>query len=219
MMTYLNTYYLTLEQLVDKTHIAVKNIEDLIKHHCIPKHSHRVICQTVFETAVFSNTTIVENEKLFYHPSLIDWIIAAENYRKNMDFSEIKKKIKSDFMLELRSALIEADIKKYMPDIEIEEYIEKKWKFVMDGTYGVCLKEISAKNIVIKAIAVAVLEKWIAAGKPKLSEKQHREILDMAKLYDQVAAHFGPHEISKSTRGRLYDVFMNTSLLQYLSSG
>ena len=210
MMTYLNANYLTLEQLADKTNIAIKNIENLIKYNCIPKHSHRVICQTVFETAVFDNTVIIDGEKLYYHPSLINWIITAEEYRKNMDFAKTAEKIKSDFTLELHKALINADIKKYIANINIEEYIQKQWLDVMSGSYGVCLKEISVKNIVDKAIAVSVLEKWLEAEKPKLNEEQHRDILDMAKLYDQISADFGPHEISKSTRGRLYDVFMNT---------
>lgn len=210
MIDYLNAHYLTIEQIADKTGISIKNIENLIKNHCIPKHSHRVICQTVFETVVFGSTMAAEAEIFYYHPSLINFIIEAENYRKNTNFDEAAKKMKSDFMQALHSELIKSDIKKTIENSDIEEYLLKTWGYVMDGTYGVCLKEISVKNIVIKAISVAKLQKWIDSDKPKLNEEQYNELLEAAKNYDQVASSFGPHEISKSTRGRLFDVFMKT---------
>lgn len=42
-------------------------------------------------------------------------------------------------------------------DAGLDKFVGEQWPYVMDGTHGVCLKEISAKNVIIKAIGVAEL--------------------------------------------------------------
>jgi hypothetical protein len=88
----------------------------------------------------------------------------------------------------------------------IEKIMTEHWPYIMDGTYGVCLKEITAKDMILKNISVSILEEWVKSptdNKSYLLEKAKKA----AELYDSVAAHFAPHEIIKSTRGRLFNKF------------
>lgn len=218
-INYLNAHYLTFKQLAEFAEMPPEQIQALIANDCIPIHSHKVTRQTVFHTEIFGDTNIPEQEILYYHPSLVEWAITANQYSKIMPLSEVAKKMKSDFIKELSQALVEVDGAKEvfaycfdemgrLLDPGIEKLMAEQWPYIMNGTYGVCLKVISAHNVVVKAVTVAVLEKWIDAATNKLKVAPDiNQIGAAVVLYDKVAAHFAPHEISKSTRDRLFNKF------------
>lgn len=114
--------------------------------------------------------------------------------------------MKSDFINELCQSRIEAAIifgDRFNFNDSIEKIMIEHWPYFLDGTYGVCLKEVSAQNIVLKAIAVSILEEWLNSSvedKRNLYDKAHCA----AKLYDELVCCFGPHEVFKSTRERLF---------------
>ncbi len=149
----------------------------------------------------------------------------AVQYLEISNFTDVASKMKSDFIHELRQALVEIEINDvkqafgYCFDDNgnllvdgIEKIMTNHWPYIMDGTYGVCLKEISAKNMVLKNISVSILEEWI-----NCIDKNKDHLYDRARyaaeLYDSVASYFGPHEILKSTRERFFNKF-NASLNQ-----
>lgn len=212
---YIEKNYLTLDELSNQTNIHHNQLQALIDNGCLPKHSHVITKQIVFHTEIFGDE--VFNEQIFYyHPSLIPWAIKAHKYLADENLIAVANKIKADFIDELQQALLSLKnakpILKYCCDMngniltkEVNEIISEHWPYIMDGTYGVCLKEISAQNILLKNIAVAVLEEWVNSNNDK--NKLYEKAQYAAELYNSVAADFGPHEIFKSTRARLVDKF------------
>lgn len=213
--SYIEKNYLAIEQLADQSNLSVDQLKTLINNACIPKHSHTISRQIVFHTDIFGDTVFTVQNKFYYHPSLIKWAMKAYQYLHVANVVEVASKIKADFTHEVCQALMEIDGAKkifhYCFDDDgniilngVEKIMSEHWAYVMDGTYGVCLKEITAKNVILKNIAVAILEEWVnndAHHKDHLFEKAQKA----AELYDSVAAYFAPHEIIKSTRGRLFN--------------
>lgn len=219
--SYIKDNYLTIEQLANRSGISLHQIEKLISNNCIPKHSHAITKHVIFYTDIFGESVFVDEEIFYYHHSLIKLAMKANHYLEISNYIDVASKMKSDFTNEIREALVEIDDAQqifgycFNDDGDllaggIEKLMTEHWAYIMDGTYGVCLKEISAKDVILKNIAVSILEEWINCPN---QEKNH--LYDRAryaaKLYDRVASYFGPHEILKSTRDRLFNKF-NSSL-------
>jgi|SRR5579862_6778878 len=217
--SYIKNNYLTIEQLANRANISLDQLESLINHFCIPRHSHVISKQVTFSTDIFGESVLIEEMTYYYHPSLIKLAMKAVRYLETANFNDVASQMKSDFTNELRQALAEIEINDvkqvfaYCFDANenlltdgIDKIMTNHWPYIMDGTYGVCLKEISAKNVLLKNIAVSILEEWT-----NCTNQNKNNLYDRAKyageLYDSVASHFGPHEILKSTRGRLFNKF------------
>lgn len=214
---YLDNNFLTIHQLAVKTGIDMEQLEKLINYSCIPSHSHKITRQCVFHTDVFGDAIIEEMNILYYHPSLVKWAQKANNYLQSVDISSVAERMKTDFINELRDSLTEIDsaaeifndcfVNGKLTDDGVRKIMDAHWPYIMNGTYGVCLKEISAKNVVIKNIAVSILENWIK-GSEDCRNMLYQKARQAAAWFDTVAAEFGPHDLEKSTRGRLYNKFI-----------
>ena len=220
-LNYLNNNYLTIEQLANQADLHLEQLKALIANSCIPKHSHTITHQIVFHTDIFGDSIITNQQIFYYHPSLVRWAVKAGQYLKTANFNDVADNMKNDFIQELRQTLIETaeakQVFKYcfndggaLLKEGVEKVMMEHWPHIMDGTYGVCLKEISAKSVIIKSITVSILEKWVNNTDLE-KEYTYNETNDAAELYDKVAACFGPHEISQSTRGRLFNKFKGYS--------
>ena len=218
--SYIENNYLTIEQLANQSNLSLDQLEALINNACIPKHSHTITRQIIFHTDVFGDSIFTEQNIFYYHSSLIKWAMRANQYLDAANFIDVASKIKADFTHELYQSLMEIDgakkIFNYCFDDDgnllangVEKIMTEHWSYIMDGTYGVCLKEINAKNVILKNIAVSLLEEWVKNTTHK--DYLYEEVQKAAELYDSVAAHFAPHEIIKSTRGRLFNKFKGHS--------
>lgn len=219
--SYIENNYLTVEQLADQSNLTVDQLEILINGGCVPRHSHTITKQITFRTDIFGDSVFTEQSKFYYHPSFIKWAIKASQYVDTNDIVDVASKMKSDFTRELYQALMEIEDAKnifYFCFDEngnvlahgVEKIMTEHWQYVMDGTYGVCLKEVTAKNMILKNIAVSILEEWVKNSDYDQAHLYARA-QKAAELYDSIAAHFAPHEMIKSTRGRLYNKFKNFS--------
>lgn len=220
---YIKNNYLTIEELATRSHVSVNKLKALIHNDCLPKHSHVISKQLKFHTEIFGETVFVEEAIFYYHPSLIKLAMKANQYLEMENFVDVANKMKADFIQELHQALIEIDEAKtvfsYCFDNDgnilakgIEKLMAEHWPYIMNGTYGVCLKDISAKNMLLKNIAVALLEEWCNASLQNKAPLYDRTRY-AAELYDRVASHFGPHEILKSTRARLFNKFKDNEFI------
>jgi hypothetical protein len=130
--------------------------------------------------------------------------------------------MKSDFANELCQAFIEINMAKqvfhycfdqdgnFIAD-EIDKVMAEHWPSIMDGTYGVCLKEISAKNVVLKDIAEKILKSWLNSPDQNNNDL-YEKARYAAELYDNVASYFGPHELLQSSRNKLFNKFRAGSI-------
>ena len=217
--SYIENNYLTIEQVAYQSNITVNQLERLINGGCIPSHSHTITKKIAFHTDIFGDAVFTEQIKFYYHPSLTQWAMKASQYLDTNDIANVASKMKSDFICELYQALMEIDDTKNIFHFcfdengnvladGVEKIMTEHWQYVMDGTYGVCLKEVTAKNVVLKNLAVAMLEEWVK--NPDHDQALYEQAKKAAELYDSVAAQFAPHEIIKSTRGRLFNKFKNS---------
>jgi len=215
--SYIKNNYLTIEQLANRSSISLDRLEELINNYCIPKHSHVTSKQVIFHTDIFGESVFVEEKTFYYHPSLIKLAMKANQYLVSTNFIDVAREMKADFTNELCQALSEIDDAKHVFDHcfdsegnlladGIEKIMTEHWSYIMDGTYGVCLKEISAKNMILKNIAVSILEEWINCTNQNKNHL-HDRARYAAALYDRIASDFGPHEIQRSTRGKLFKQF------------
>ncbi|MDX1902378.1 MAG: DUF6058 family natural product biosynthesis protein [Gammaproteobacteria bacterium] len=223
MSGYIKNHYLTVEQLAACTNISLEQLKAFIDNSCIPKHSHTITIKSIFHTDIFGDSEIEENV-FYYHPSLIQFAIKANKYYLDGNFVEVASKMKNDFFNELCQAISEIeiahsvfqncfDMNRNVLITEIEKIMVEHWPYILDGTYGVCLKEISAKNVLLKNIAVSILEEWVNANDQN-KKMLHDKASYAASLYDKVASEFAPHEFHKSTRDRLFNKFKSNIELQ-----
>lgn len=212
-INYLESHYLTRAEFARQAKVSEDRLLELIKMACVPLHSHKLTHQTRFHTEIFSETVMQENEVFYYHPSLVPWAIEAEKYAKKAPLTEVADIMRNNFKNEFYKQLGEVQGasqlfhqcfsgKGDLNKVEAEKLFNMEWPYVMNGTYGVCLKEISAKNIITKAVCVAQLEKFINSGLANVDKVGVNKVL---QWYDHVASNFGPHEVAKSTRGRLFN--------------
>ena len=68
----------------------------------------------------------------------------------------------------------------------------------MKGLYGICLKEVTSRSIVIKKIADYKLTNLLKTD--SLPVGQEQELHLAIDLFNGIASDFGPHEIKSSSR-------------------
>ena len=126
-----------------------------------------------------------------YPKSLADWIRRAAPMADEIGLEAAAKQIRKDFM----DPIIEA-LPTRWPDGP-----EGAWRLLRDGSWGLCLKEISPQSAIGKERARARLSEIGASDNPRDREAIRAAIED----YDRVALPFAPHERPESSRQREID--------------
>jgi hypothetical protein len=81
--------------------------------------------------------------------------------------------------------------------------VDYAWAYLMDGTWGLCLKEISVANLLQKEFARQTVAKIVSPDRHHvLSPAARAALIAAVDAYNEVAADFGPHELGDSSRCR-----------------
>jgi hypothetical protein len=96
---YIENNYLTIEQLANQSNLSLEQLDTLINNACIPKHSHMINRQIVFHTDIFGDSVFTEQNKLYYHPSLVKWAMKASQYLDAANVIDVASKIKTEFLM------------------------------------------------------------------------------------------------------------------------
>lgn len=193
MYDYLCKNYYTLPQLVEYTSVDDKKILTLIEHQCIPPHSYEIRNITNFFNAIIEyavNTPTIR----YYHPSLVKWILKAVNLTHQHSLSEVAKLIREEFNKEFNVAFGDEST----PGCE---NLDKAWEYLMNGTWGICLKQLSVEYMAKKQLSRKKIAQ-IVKGDPEhqLSTQERVELKAAIDLYNSVASDFDPYFVAHSSR-------------------
>jgi hypothetical protein len=200
-LDYLDRYYLTMEQLAERSVLSPSRLEALIALGVMPGHSHEATFRLTVYARVNGHHPTQDRRVRYFHPDLVDLATAADAAAKEFAPAEAAAAVRSrhDDAVHRASSLPP-------DDPALQALANDAWWMWRDGTTGVCLQRLSPANFVRKTEAVdtmaAALEQAVAEGPASVD----RSRLDAAlAAYAATAGPFGPHELGSSTRARIYE--------------
>ena len=190
---YIDANYLTLDALAERAGVAPERVLDLVAAHCIPSHSYEVRGAVVF-ASTFGEFAAPSAPVRYYHPDTADWVAAAEALAAGHSLSAVARLMREDFERRVEAALGGRAA-------PWARGVDHAWAFWMDGTFGLCLKELTVEALVAKECARADIAA-IVRPEPghRLSAAERHALGAAVARYDAVVLPFAPHEIDKSSR-------------------
>jgi hypothetical protein len=192
---YLDANYLRLDELAARAGVTPERVLELVAAHCVPPHSHEVRGVAVYASTFGEYTAAVPPHR-YYHPSLVDWVKKASALARRHSLADVARRMRKDFEQAFEDAL----------DGRAPPWprgVDYAWAYVMDGTWGLCLKEISVANLLQKEFARQTIARLVSPDPGHdLTPPARAALIEAIHAYDAVAADFGPHEFADSSRCR-----------------
>jgi len=192
---YLEAHYLRLEELAARAGVTAERVTELIDAQCVPPHSHEVHGVTVYASTFGDYTAAVPPER-HYHPSLVAWVKKASALARRHSLADVARRMRKDFEQAFEDAL----------DGRAPPWprgVDHAWAYLMDGTWGLCLKDISVAAMLQKEFARATIARLVSPDPNHVLSPAARAVLiEAIHAYNAVAADFAPHERADSSRCR-----------------
>jgi hypothetical protein len=190
---YVDRYYLTLEMLVERTGVTAARIDELAEAGCIPPHTYELRGDVVFASA-FGENRLPSQPRRYYHHGEVEWVKKANALAQDHALAEVARIMREGFDREVADALDGREVR-WSADWD------HPWNYLMDGSWSLCLKELSASHLAGKEVARATIAR-IANADPdhEIDESERAELEAAVAQYDRVALPFAPHEVGVSSR-------------------
>jgi hypothetical protein len=188
-LAYVAENYVSIEHLATQTQAAADRILDLIAAECVPPHAYDITGEIVISSA-FGSFRQPMTPRRVYPPSLAAWIRRAEPLAREIGLKDAARQIRAEFLAPITEAL---------PD-RWPGGPEDAWALLRDGSWGLCLKEITPENAITKERARVA----VAAHQASCTGDSALLQAELAN-YDAVALPFAPHERPESSRAREID--------------
>ena len=190
---YLDANYLTLEELAARAGITPERVLELVDAQCVPPHSHEARGVAVFASTFGEYTASVPPVR-YYHPSLVAWVKKASALARRHSLADVARRLRKDFEQAFEAALDGRPA-------PWPRGVDYAWAYLMDGTWGLCLKEISVANLLQKEFARQTIARLVSPDPQHvLSPAARAALIEAIEAYNQVATAFGPHERGDSSR-------------------
>jgi hypothetical protein len=200
-LDYLQSRFLTLEQLSERSGLEPSRLETLIDAGLMPGHSHEATFRLTVYARVNGHHPAEDKRVRYYHPDLAELAKAADVAARELGLAQGADAIRSRHDAEVFEASC-------LPagDPALRALADDAWWMWRDGTIGVCLQRFAPGNIVRKSEAVEAMEGALARAAADGPNAIDRDALDAAlQAYAAHAGPFGPHERHTSTRARIYE--------------
>lgn len=189
---YLDRYYLDAAVLVERAGCELTQLQTLQAAQCLPVHSYEVRRTQTF-TSTFGDHASAGAVRRYYHPSVAAWLRVAAERATQMSLAQVARAFREDFELDFAAAL--AGREPPWPG-----GVDYAWAYLMDGTWGLCLREISAQNMLIKEFARIEFRRAMArAESSPPSEAELQSLRTAIADYSSVVLPFAPHEVAASS--------------------
>lgn len=192
---YLEAHYLRLEELAARAGVTPERVLELVAAQCVPPHSHEVRGVAVYASTFGDYTAAVPPER-YYHPSQVAWVKKASALTRRHSLTDVARRMRKDFEQAFEDAL----------DGRAPPWphgVDHAWAYLMDGTWGLCLKEISVASLLQKEFARQTIRRLVGPDPGHvLGPAARAALIEAIQAYDAVAADFGPHELGASSRCR-----------------
>lgn len=200
-LDYLQSRFLTLEQLSERSGLEPLRLETLIDAGLMPAHSHEATFRLTVYARVNGHHPTEDRRVRYYHPDLAGLAKAADAAARELGLENGAVAVRARHDAEVFAA---SSLPAGAP--ALRALADDAWWMWRDATIGVCLQRFAPGNIVRKTEAVeamaAALQRAAADGPDAVERDQ------LAAALEAYAAHagpFGPHERHTSTRARIYE--------------
>ncbi|MDF2939681.1 MAG: hypothetical protein K0R66_323 [Gammaproteobacteria bacterium] len=195
MQTYLDKHYYTLAQLAQKSGVEEAFILKLIKNQCVPPHSYSMQTFTAFTNSLIQYSAS-PTSVYYYHPSLLGWIHKARGLFKLYDLTKTAQLIRENFIEEYNETFGNTAT----PGCK---NADEAWSYLMDGTWGICLKEISISCMAKKQLSRLTIANIVKTeAEHALSLEERLELKNAIETYKSAAMDFDPYFAPISSRYR-----------------
>jgi len=190
---YIDAHYLELETLAVRAGSSAATIRSFEEAGCIPGASFvtggEMVC-----TSTFGSYRLPAAPRRYYHPSVLGWVEKALELAQDRDLPEVARRMRAAFDRDFAEALAG----QAPPWPRGADYA---WDYILDGTWGLCLKDITVETLLKKEFARKAFREIIAPEPDhKLSAAERTRLEAAIADYEEVALPFAPHEAPESSR-------------------
>ena len=153
-----------------------------------PPHSYELSGELTAVSA-FGSYQLPMDVRRLYHPCVVSWIKRAETLARGRDLGVVAAIVREDFDQSLEKALQGREWP--WPDGPIHA-----WRCFIDGSWTLCLKDITAENILGKECCRATIRD--SPDRDADIEQLEKAVRD----YASATLPFSPHEVAESSRFR-----------------
>lgn len=184
-LAYIEARYLSLEALAERSGVSPARIEELIAAECAPPHSYAIAGEMTVESA-FGAYRLPMTSRRFYAPALVDWIRRADPLAREIGLEAAARAMREAFLGPIGEAL----------PSRWANGPEEAWALLRDGSWSLCLDDITPEAVIAKESARSTLADAQAGAGDRAAA---------IAAYDSVATPFAPHERPESSRVREVD--------------
>ena len=184
--------FLKPNELAKRTGTTPDQILALEEAQCIPAASY-VVEGEMAVTSSFGTYHLPVTPERYYHPSIEGWVARALSLSQTRKLSEVAKVVRAEFDKHFVEALNDNP----PPWPGGSDYA---WKYMTDGTWGICLKNIDMDHLLTKEYARATIRQIVATDKVDgLTSDERKQLVAAILAYRQVTMPFAPHEFDESS--------------------
>jgi len=184
--------FLKPNELAKRTGTTPDQILALEEAQCIPAASY-VVEGEMAVTSSFGTYHLPVTPERYYHPSIEGWVARALSLSQTRKLSEVAKVVRAEFDKHFVEALNDNP----PPWPGGSDYA---WKYMTDGTWGICLKNIDMDHLLTKEYARATIRQIAATDKVDgLTSDERKQLVAAILAYRQVTMPFAPHEFDESS--------------------
>ncbi len=184
--------YLRPDELAKRTGTTPAQILALEEAQCIPAASY-VVDGEMNVTSSFGTYQLPVTPERYYHPSIEGWVAKALSLAQTRKLSSVAKIVRAEFDKHFEEALNGNP----PPWPGGSDYA---WNYMIDGTWGICLKNIDMNHLLTKEYARATIREIVSTDAvEKLSSAEREQLIAAILAYRQVTMPFAPHEFDESS--------------------
>ncbi|MFA9419539.1 MAG: DUF6058 family natural product biosynthesis protein [Gammaproteobacteria bacterium] len=187
--------YLKPGELAKRTGTTPEQILALEEAQCIPAASY-VVEGEMAVTSSFGTYHLPVTPEPYYHPSIEAWVARALSLAQTRELSDVARIVRAEFDKHFKEALNGNS----PPWPGGSDYA---WKYMTDGTWGICLKNINMEHLLTKEYARATIREIVSTNAAdELTSDEREQLIAAILAYRRVTMPFAPHEFDESSTQR-----------------
>lgn len=200
LIDYLNTHFLTREQLLARCGIDDGRLGELQELGMMPRPSYRLRVELSCDS--FFGPHGERHAIDWYAQGSVAWaglLAALDGPRQAFEVFAGRYRRR---LAQLAADGLSAD----GDTLSGDAHIASEWRHFLEGTYGLCTRTGLPEEIAAKEAAIVLIRELTELGAQQgLGEDQRRRLAAAVDLLDRVSAPFAPHEVARSSRRRYVD--------------
>jgi hypothetical protein len=212
MQLFLNDNYFSLCELADVCKVTQKHLLDLESNQCIPRYTYEKRETCIYTCAGIEGALTEQLELVttrYYHKSIAVWVLDADTRLKTQPMCDVAVDIKDEFCTKLLSALGG----KKTPG---SQSLDQAWGYLMDGTWGKCLKDISVAGLAKKELARLTIAQIMALDKLSVDDDKKLTLAHAVRSYISASLDFDVYGMRDQLAREAIDAYDLDISLQYV---